>query len=221
MSERALTKDALQKIGKEILLKGWVAARRDHGKLIFLDVRDRWGTVQIVCNPKNAELLKEAERVRPEWVVSIKGIVKERPKGMVNPDIATGTIEIEAQELAVINEAQTPPFSLDTDGYEIGEERRLQYRYLDLRRPRMQKNIWVRNAVASYMRQYLSEQDFIEIDTPILTKTTPEGARDFLIPSRLQQGKFYALPQSPQQYKQLLMVAGVERYFQLARCFRD
>lgn len=218
---RTLTKDAAQYIGKEVSLFGWVHARRDHGKLIFIDLRDRWGIMQVVFTPADKEVLAEANRLRSEWVVRIDGLVKERPKGMQNADIATGMIEIEAKSLEILSEAQTPPFALDTDGYEIGEEHRLHYRYLDLRRQRMQKNLLLRDKVISFIRDFLHKKDFMEIETPILTKSTPEGARDYVVPSRIYPGTFYALPQSPQQYKQLLMVAGVERYFQIARCFRD
>lgn len=200
---------------------GWVETRRDHGKLIFIDLRDRWGIVQVVFNPKNAELLKIAEKLRAEWVVSLEGVVKERPKGMQNTDISTGGIEIEAVELEILAEAKTPPFDLSGDGRDIGEENRLKYRYLDIRRKRLRGNLILRDKLISFIRNYLHEKDFIEIETPILTKSTPEGARDYVVPSRLHVGKFYALPQSPQQYKQLLMVAGIEKYFQIARCFRD
>ena len=200
---------------------GWVNVRRDHGKLIFIDLRDRWGIVQIVFNPKNKELLGLADKLRPEWVVKIEGVVKERPEGMKNADIATGNIEIEAIKLEILAEAKTPLFDIASDGYEIGEESRLKYRYLDLRRPRLLKNLTMRDKTIAFIRDWLHKKDFIEIETPILTKSTPEGARDYVVPSRLHAGKFYALPQSPQQYKQLLMVAGVERYFQIARCFRD
>ncbi|MBI2640406.1 MAG: aspartate--tRNA ligase [Candidatus Sungbacteria bacterium] len=218
---RTLTKDAPNKIGEQITLMGWVHARRDHGKLIFIDLRDRWGIVQVVFNPKNKEVLLEASRLRPEWVVKIEGVVKERPEGMQNPELPTGKIEMEAMKLEILAEAKTPPFTLDTDGHEIGEENRLKYRYLDLRRERLKRNLILRDEIISFIRSCLHEKDFIEIETPILTKSTPEGARDYVVPSRLYPGKFYALPQSPQQYKQLLMVAGVERYFQIVRCFRD
>ncbi len=219
--ERTLTNQIAQKTGEAVLVKGWVAARRDHGKLIFIDLRDRWGVAQAVFTPANPELLKQADRLRPEWVVAIEGAVKERPKGMENAEIATGGIEIEAKQLEVLSEAKTPPFALDTDGYEIGEEHRLTHRYLDLRRQRLQKNFLLRDQVISFIRGWLHQRDFIEIETPHITKSTPEGARDFVVPSRLYPGKFYALPQSPQQYKQLLMAAGFERYFQIARAFRD
>jgi len=218
---RTLTKDAINKIGETVSLMGWVNVRRDHGKLIFIDLRDRWGIVQIVFNPKNKELLGLADKLRPEWVVKIEGVVKERPEGMKNADIATGNIEIEAIKLEILAEAKTPLFDIASDGYEIGEESRLKYRYLDLRRPRLLKNLTMRDKTIAFIRDWLHKKDFIEIETPILTKSTPEGARDYVVPSRLHAGKFYALPQSPQQYKQLLMVAGVERYFQIARCFRD
>ena len=200
---------------------GWVGGRRDHGKLIFIDLRDRWGIVQVVFNPKNKELLSLADKLRSEWVVKIEGIVKERPQGMQNSEIPTGSIEIEAVGLEILAEAKTPPFDVSSDGREIGEDNRLKYRYLDLRRPRLLKNFIMRDKVISFIRDYLHKKDFIEIETPILTKSTPEGARDYVVPSRLHAGQFYALPQSPQQYKQLLMVAGVERYFQIPRCFRD
>lgn len=218
---RTLTKDAVGKIGQSVVLMGWVHSRRDHGKLIFIDLRDRWGIVQVVFSPKNVDLLKEADRLRPEWVVEIEGMIKERPKGMENSELPTGSIEVEATRLVILNEAKTLPFAIEGDGYDIGEEHRLKYRYLDLRRERLKKNLIMRDRVITFMRNYLHEKDFVEVETPIITKSTPEGARDYVVPSRLYPGKFYALPQSPQQYKQLLMVAGVERYFQIPRCFRD
>ncbi len=218
---RVLTKDAINHIGKTIKLLGWVNVRRDHGKLIFINLRDRWGTVQVVFSPKNSELLKSADMLRSEWVIAIDGLVKERPTGMENAESPTGKIEIEATGLEILNESETPPFPIDTDGHEIDEELRNTYRYLDLRRERMKNNLRAYHEVAHFVRNYLIAKDFWEIQTPILTKSTPEGARDFLVPSRLQAGKFYALPQSPQQYKQLLMIAGTEKYFQIARCFRD
>ncbi|MCX6793598.1 MAG: OB-fold nucleic acid binding domain-containing protein [Candidatus Gottesmanbacteria bacterium] len=211
---RTLSSETVNAIGKEIKLQGWVNARRDHGKIMFLDLRDRAGLIQLVST-------KEIADVRPEDVVEVVGLVKKRPEAMTNPKIATGTIEVEVKKIVILSKARELPFPIDTDGYEINEEIRSKYRYLDLRRPRMAKNIRVRSKVVAYIRNFLLAQDFVEIETPVLTKTTPEGARDFLVPSRLQPGKFYALPQSPQQYKQLLMVAGFERYFQIARCFRD
>ncbi|MBI4059510.1 aspartate--tRNA ligase [Candidatus Giovannonibacteria bacterium] len=208
-------------LGKEVELFGWIDVRRDHGKLIFFDLRDRTGKVQLVITPGNPELHKLAETLRPEWVVKIKGEAAARPEAMKNPKEATGEIEIKVKSIEVLARAQTPPFDISGEGRELDEETRLKYRYLDLRRPRLRRNLEMRHKIISYMRNYLNQKGFLEVDTPILTKATPEGARDFLVPSRLQPGKFYALPQSPQQYKQLLMVAGIEKYFQIARCFRD
>lgn len=204
----------VDKIGEEVELYGWVETIRDHKKIIFIDLRDRSGIVQVVGG-------EEFKTLSAEDVVCIKGIVKKRPDHLINKKIETGEVEIEAKELQIISKSQPIPIPIDSDGYEIDEENRLKYRYLDLRRRRMTKNMIIRSQVTSYIRTFLTERDFIEIETPILTKTTPEGARDFIVPSRLQKGKFYALPQSPQQYKQLLMVAGMERYFQIPRCFRD
>ncbi|MBI2628440.1 MAG: aspartate--tRNA ligase [Candidatus Niyogibacteria bacterium] len=221
MPQRILIKDAINKINENILLKGWVDVRRDHGKLIFLDLRDRSGVVQIVVTPKAEQAYKIAETVRPEWVVEAIGLASERPEKMKNSDLKTGGIEIKVAELKVLSPAETPPIDVSGKGDEINEEARLKYRYLDLRRPRLQKNLRNRHRAAKFIRDFLTERDFLEIETPILTKSTPEGARDYVAPSRLHPGKFYALPQSPQQYKQLLMVAGFERYFQIARCFRD
>ncbi len=204
----------INKIGQEVELYGWVDSKRDHKKIIFIDLRDRTGIVQVV----GGEVFKS---LSSEDVICIKGIVKERPKNLVNPKLKTGAIEIEAKSFTMLAKAKPPPIPVNTEGYEIDEEVRLKYRYLDLRRPRMLKNLMLKSKTTAFIRNYLIKKDFIEIETPILTKTTPEGARDFIVPSRLQKGKFYALPQSPQQYKQLLMVAGIERYFQIARCFRD
>ncbi|MFZ5844917.1 MAG: amino acid--tRNA ligase-related protein [Patescibacteria group bacterium] len=210
---RILARETVQKVGQEVELAGWVHARRDHGKIMFLDLRDRSGLVQLVSTKDTL--------VRPEDVIAVIGRVKERPSSMVNPKLETGTVEVEVRSLKVVSHARELPFPIDTDGYEIAEEIRSKYRYLDLRRPRLTKNLRLRSRVVMFMRNFLVARDFVEIETPILTKTTPEGARDFIVPSRLQSRKFYALPQSPQQYKQLLMVAGLERYFQIARCFRD
>lgn len=207
-------------VDQTVSLYGWVNARRDHGKIIFIDLRDRTGLLQVVF-AGNEELRQKADQLRSEWVVSIEGAVKERPENLKNPKIETGGIELAAEGLEILNEAETPPFEIDGSGYELGEEIRLKYRHLDLRRARMQRNLRLKHEISQFIRKYLIEKGFWEIETPILTKSTPEGARDFLVPSRLQPGKFYALPQSPQQYKQLLMIAGVERYFQIARCFRD
>ncbi|MGD8731362.1 MAG: aspartate--tRNA ligase [Anaerolineales bacterium] len=207
--------------GQTVTLAGWVNRRRDHGGVTFLDLRDRSGLVQVVANP---EISKEAHLaatdVRNEWVVRIEGKVQMRPKGMQNPDLPTGEIEVMIDKLWVLNPANTPPFPIN-EQTEVDENVRLKYRYLDLRREGMQSNLKLRHEVVKFIRDYLDERDFWEIETPILFKTTPEGARDYLVPSRVHPGEFYALPQSPQQLKQLLMVAGVERYFQIARCFRD
>jgi len=200
---------------------GWVNVRRDHGKVIFVDLRDRSGLAQCVFLAKDKILFGQAEELRPEWVVKITGKVSKRPKDLINPDLASGKWEVSVENLEALTRAETPPISIEGDGYDIGEENRLKYRYLDLRRSRLQKNFRSRHKIEQFFRNYLSDRDFVEIGTPILTKSTPEGARDFLAPSRLFPGKFYALPQSPQQYKQLLMVAGFEKYFQLPRCFRD
>ena len=218
---RIFINEAIAQVGKEVELAGWVGARRDHGKLIFIDLKDRSGILQVVFNPQNREVLKLADSLRPQDVISIKGVVNNRPEKMANAELASGKVELLAKELEILNKAETPPFDLDTDGYEIGEENRLKYRYLDLRRERLQNNLKMRHKAINFIRDYLTCRDFTEVETPILTKSTPEGARDYVVPSRLQAGSFYALPQSPQQYKQLLMVSGVERYFQIARCFRD
>ena len=218
---RICISDSPKYLGKKIELYGWVDVRRDHGKLIFFDLRDRSGNVQLVVTPQDKDLHSEASKLRPEWVVKIFGEVKERPKDMMNSDSPTGSIEVKVSGLTVLAEAKTPPFDLSGDGYEISEEVRMKYRYLDLRRPRLVRNLTERAKVIKFMRDYLVDAGFIEIETPILGKSTPEGARDYLVPSRLEPGAFYALPQSPQQYKQLLMVAGVEKYFQIVRCFRD
>lgn len=213
--------DEVQKYeGKEVLLAGWVEVRRDHGKLIFIDLRDRHGLTQLVFTPDKKTYV-EADKLRPEWVIQIKGEVRRRPKGMENPALPSGNFEVGVAEIEVLNQAMTPPFPLSGDGYDIDESTRLKYRYLDLRRPRLNRNLKIRHQASQFIREYLGGRDFVEVETPILTKSTPEGARDFIVPSRLQPGKFYALPQSPQQYKQLLMVAGLERYFQLARALRD
>lgn len=217
---RTLIKDIVNKKGETVLLKGWVDTRRDHGKLIFIDLRDRSGICQVVFSPQT-DIYEKAKELRSEWVIELKGQINERPKGMENSKLLTGLVEVEVKELNIINSAKTLPISIDTDGSEIGEDNRLKYRYLDLRRQRMQRNIRMRHQLIQFIRNFLSQQDFVEVETPILTKSTPEGARDYVVPSRLHAGKFYALPQSPQQYKQLLMVAGLERYFQIARCFRD
>lgn len=204
----------LDMIGQTIELYGWADTVRDHKKIVFIDLRDRSGVVQVVGG-------ENCKGITSEDVLYIKGLVKKRPEKLINQKIKTGGIEIEAQEVTIITKSKGLPIPINTDGYEIDEELRLKYRYIDLRRSRMARNLRVRSDVELFIRNYLHDKEFIEVETPILTKTTPEGARDFLVPSRLQPGNFYALPQSPQQYKQLLMVAGIERYFQIARCFRD
>lgn len=218
---RTWNKEIINKVGKEVELAGWVATRRDHGKIIFIDLRDKSGISQLVFTPETSEIYKKAETLRLEWVIKIKGEVKKRPKGMENPDLETGQYEIVVNFLEILARAKTLPFDISTNGYEINEEIRMKYRYLDLRRERMKKNLKVRAQIIEFIRDFLTEKEFVEVETPILGKSTPEGARDYLVPSRLQAGKFYALPQSPQQYKQLLMVAGLEKYFQIVRCFRD
>jgi aspartyl-tRNA synthetase len=208
-------------IGQQVIVNGWVQRRRDFGELIFIDLRDRSGLVQIVLNLEiSEEAIRLAEQVRSEYVLAVKGKIVARSPETVNPKIATGEIEIQGEEIHLFNPSKTPPFQID-DQKEIDENIRLQYRYLDLRRPQMQRNLVLRHHALQEVRHYLSEQGFLEIETPMLTKTTPEGARDYLVPSRLHEGAFYALPQSPQLFKQLLMVSGFERYFQVTRCFRD
>ena len=207
-------------IGSTVSLAGWVHTRRDHGNLIFIDLRDRWGLVQLVFNPDNPDVHATAEKLRSEFVIQVEGKVRRRPAGTENPKIPTGEVEVVAERLEIFNESPTPPFEISSES-EVSEELRLKYRFLDLRRPPMQKTLQVRYELTRLVRDYLHSLDFIEIETPYLTRSTPEGARDFLVPSRLTPGTFYALPQSPQLFKQLLMVAGYDRYFQLARCFRD
>ncbi len=214
--------DTAHRTGQEVELFGWVDNRRDHGKIIFIDLRDRSGICQVVFGPWSGEALyAAAQELRNEWVVRVSGLVKDRPDNLVNENLPTGKIEIEARDMVVLGKSQTPPFDVSGDGRDINEETRMEFRYLDLRRPRMRDNIILRHKVATLAREYLNRNGFVEIETPTLTKTSPEGARDFLVPSRFYPGKFYALPQAPQQYKQLLMIAGFERYYQLAHAFRD
>jgi len=219
--ERIWIKETQKYLNQEITLFGWVDSRRDHGKIIFIDLRDKTGIVQLVFTSYNKELYQEAEKLRSEWVIKVSGKVNLRPKEMMNPKILTGEFEIEVNNLEILSQAKTLPFDISSNGKEISEELRLKYRYLDLRRERLKENILERAKTIKFIRDFLSAKDFVEIETPNLTKSTPEGARDYVVPSRLEPGKFYALPQSPQQYKQLLMVSGFERYFQIARCFRD
>ncbi len=208
-------------IDKNVVLMGWVHRRRDHGGVVFVDLRDREGIVQVVFNPNFSEQThKEAGTIRSEFVIAIHGIVRRRPEGMENPEMKTGMTEVFADELEIFSEAKTPPFVLDQQ-LEISENIRLKYRYLDLRRPEMQQNLILRSRVAIAAREYFNRNGFIDVETPFLTKSTPEGARDYLVPSRINQGMFYALPQSPQLFKQLLMVSGFDRYYQIVKCFRD
>ena len=208
-------------VGAEVTLAGWVHRRRDQGGLIFINLRDRWGITQVVINEETTpEMHTIAKDVRNEYVLQVVGEVIARPEGMINKDMTTGMVEVAASSIKILNTSKTPPIYINKDDH-TDEIVRMQYRYLDLRRPAMQHNIITRHKTVKFIRDYLDGQDFVEIETPMLFKTTPEGARDFLVPSRMQPGKFYALPQSPQQLKQLLMVAGYEKYFQIVRCFRD
>ncbi|MBL7095090.1 aspartate--tRNA ligase [candidate division KSB1 bacterium] len=210
-----------QQKDNQVVLCGWVDSRRDHGSLIFINMRDIYGITQIVFDPaENEKTYASARELKPEYVIKVTGKVRHRPDGMVNPEMATGEIEVIAQEYSILNRAETTPFPI-IDNVDASEELRFRYRYLDLRRPELQKNMIVRHKTSQIVRQYLTGQDFLEIETPYLMRSTPEGARDYLVPSRMQKGKFYALPQSPQTYKQILMIAGYDRYFQIVKCFRD
>ena len=208
-------------VGDEVVLMGWVLRRRDHGGVIFIDLRDRWGLTQIVFNPEtNPAAHAKAHQLRSEWVLAVRGRVEARPDDMANPKLATGEIEVMVNELRILNSSETPPFPLDED-IDISDNLRLQYRYLDLRRPEMAANMVMRHKAVQAVRTYLNDHGFLDIETPMLTRSTPEGARDYLVPSRVNAGKFYALPQSPQLFKQLLMIAGMDRYYQIVKCFRD
>ena len=213
--KRILNKETAKYLNKKVEIAGWVDSIRSHGKIVFIDLRDVSGILQLVCKE---DIAKE---IRPEWVIKVKGKISKRPDKMINSKIETGEIELSIDELKVLSKAETIPFSIDSDGYDISEEKRMTYRYIDLRRNRLKKNIIGRQKLISFIRNFLEDDGFVEIETPMLTKSTPEGARDFVVPSRLQAGRFYALPQSPQQYKQLLQIAGFEKYFQIARCLRD
>jgi aspartyl-tRNA synthetase len=219
--QRTFIRDLKSATGGEATIKGWVDVRRDQGKLIFFDFRDMSGKVQGVILPNAKDAHAVGSTLRPEWVVEVRGKVNARPERNIQKDKQNGDIELEILEIKVLNQAETPPFDLYGDGRDIGEDVRLKYRYLDLRRPRLQDNIRMRDKIITFFREYMHRNDFVEIETPILMKGTPEGSREYLVPSRLEKGKFYALPQSPQQFKQLSMVAGFERYFQIARCMRD
>src|SRR5512135_2343224 len=211
----------LAQVGQTVTLAGWLHKRRDHGGLIFIDLRDRSGLAQITIDPSMKAAYDIAERSRAEYVLKVIGTVRARPAGLANPNLPSGEIEVLADSIEILNPSKSVPFPIDDDGMKTTEAIRLKYRYLDLRRARLQKNLILRHKTIQFIRQYMAEQGFIEIETPIMIKSTPEGARDYVVPSRVQPGKFYALPQSPQQLKQLLMVAGYERYFQIARCMRD
>ena len=219
--KRIYIKNLKEYIGQEVIIKGWVDIRRDQGKMIFLDFRDMSGYVQGVILPTAKDAHRIGESIRPEWVVEVAGKVNQRPEKNIQKEKQNGDIELEVSSIVVLNEADTPPLDVRSDGQEIGEDVRLKYRYLDLRRPRLQRNIRARDKVISFFRDYMRKNDFVEIETPMLMKGTPEGSREYIVPSRLEKGKFYALPQSPQQFKQLCMVAGFEKYFQIARCMRD
>ncbi|MCI0506671.1 MAG: aspartate--tRNA ligase [Gammaproteobacteria bacterium] len=208
-------------IGQEVILYGWMHRRRDHGGVIFIDLRDREGISQVVYDPESRESFAAAERVRSEYVLRVKGLVRRRPEGTENPAMPTGAIEVLGRELEILNTAETPPFQLDSEDHEVSEENRLRYRYIDLRRPQMQQRIRTRARVSRIIRDFLDSAGFLDIETPMLTKATPEGARDYLVPSRTHNGSFFALPQSPQLFKQLLMMSGMDRYYQIVRCFRD
>ncbi len=219
---RTLIKDTASKIGETVLIKGWVNIRRDHGKLIFLDIRDRSGLIQVVINPKvSAEAHVTASELRNEFVVELEGKINPRSEKQINANIETGKIEMEVTRLEILSRAKNLPFEINEDTLKVNEEMRMKFRYLDLKSERMAKNMRLRFKAAGLVREYLTKEGFVEIETPMLTKSSPEGARDFLVPSRMQPGNFYALPQAPQQYKQLLMIAGMERYFQMARAMRD
>ena len=221
MNERTYIGDLAGHVGEEVMIKGWVDVRRDQGKLIFFDFRDMSGYVQGVVLPNATEAHEVGAKLRPEWVVEVRGKINKRPEKNIQAEKQNGDIELEILSITVLNEAETPPFDVTGDGRDISEDVRLKYRYLDLRRPRLQRNIRMRDKIISFFRDYMHKNHFVEIETPILTKGTPEGSREYIVPSRLETGKFYALPQSPQQFKQLSMVAGFERYFQIARCMRD
>jgi len=206
-------------VDQDVRLCGWVHRRRDHGGVIFIDLRDREGIAQVVFDPDRADPFAIADSVRNEYVIEITGRVRHRPQGTVNPDMTTGEVEVLGHTISILNRSRTPPFQLDDE--HVSDDIRLRYRYVDLRRPDMQRNLRVRSQACRIFRRFLDENGFLEIETPVLTKATPEGARDYLVPSRTHPGQFFALPQSPQLFKQLLMMSGIDRYYQIARCFRD
>lgn len=219
--QRFLVAEAAKHVGEKVKVCGWVNTRRAMGKILFIDLRDISGVMQVVFVPSSKEVYELAEKLRTEWVIEIIGQVVKRPEKMFNPKLVTGQVELSVESLKVLSESENLPLSIEGDGYDINEEVRMKYRYLDLRRERMKNNLIARHRLIQFVRNFLANEGFTEIETPLLTKSTPEGSRDFVVPSRLQPGKFYALPQAPQQYKQLLQVAGIEKYFQIARCLRD
>ena len=218
--QRTYIKDLKNLVGKEAIIKGWVSVRRDQGKMVFMDMRDMTGIVQCVVLP-DSPAIEIAKETRTEWVLAISGVINKRPEKNIKAGVQNGDIEIEIKNIEVLNKTDTPPFEISSDTKEINEDTRLKYRYLDLRNERVQKNIRMRHKVIKLIRNNLDKENFVEVETPLLTKSTPEGARDYVVPSRLYKGEFYALPQSPQQYKQLLMTGGIEKYFQIAKCLRD
>jgi aspartyl-tRNA synthetase len=219
--KRILIQETVNSIGKKVKLAGWVHIRRDHGKLIFIDLRDRSGLIQMVVIPDKDGVYKIAKNLRSEFVIEVEGLVKERPGAAANKNISTGNVELEVEKITILNECAGLPFEINKDTKDVDEALRLKYRYLDLRTERMKNNIVARHKIIKFIRDYCDGAGFAEVETPALTKGTPEGAREFIVPSRLHKGKFYVLPQAPQQFKQLLMVAGLEKYFQIAKCFRD
>ncbi|MEJ0002184.1 MAG: aspartate--tRNA ligase [bacterium] len=221
MKDRVYIKDLKDNVGKEITIAGWVDVRRDQGKMVFFDMRDMTAKVQCVTLPNHAEAIEAAKDIRSEWVLAVTGIVNKRPEKNIKTDVVNGDVELEVTGIEVLNKAETPPFQINEDTISINEDIRMKYKYLDLRTERMQKNIRMRDKIISFFRDHMHKNDFIEIETPIMTKGTPEGSREYLVPSRLEPGNFYVLPQSPQQFKQLAMVAGFEKYFQVAKCMRD
>jgi len=221
MKNRVYVKDLKDNVGKEVIIAGWVNIRRDQGKMVFFDMRDMTGLVQCVSLPNHAEATEKAKEIRSEWVLKLTGLVNKRPDKNIKTDVLNGELELEVTNIEVLNKAEITPFQINENSIGVNEDLRMKYKYLDLRTERMQKNIRNRHKVVKFIRDYLDKENFTEIETPILSKSTAEGARDFIVPSRLDKGKFYALPQAPQQYKQLLMAAGMEKYFQMAKCMRD
>ena len=221
MTNRTYAKDLSKHVGETVTMAGWVDVRRDQGKMVFFDFRDMSGKVQCIVLPNHEAAIVLAKEIRPEWVLTLTGIVNKRPEKNINPNLPSGDVELEVTGIEVLNKAETPPFEINTDTMHVNEETRMKYKYLDLRTERMQKNIRMRDKVITYIRGEMHKNDFIEIETPMMTKGTPEGSREYVVPSRLYPGNFYVLPQSPQQFKQLSMVAGFEKYFQIARCMRD